>query len=446
MTQTAQPVEDQAGSRTKIGILAVIAFILVPILVFIGYTTSIVMLFATGSGNCGGSTGGASSIPAGTGTSVNGETYTPSQVGNIKAIIGIAKTMFPSNPEQAAIIGLITARVETSFQNYANDGIIGKEDKGVSSDQLTLYPKLSYSLTLPHDAVGTDHSSVGIMQQQVIGSSWGWVGDSTALTDINGVITRLMTPSFAAAKFFDSMGKIPRWQSMLPGAVAQEVQVSSFPDRYQVHVNLAQSLWNAFAKDTPALALPEGINAAPAGPANAAACGNAGGTVPSGDAKSLAQQIMAAADQGKILWWEPAARDQINAYATGQPIAANCTVDTRILQLIVMATTMYDVFSINSLNRACIGDEAGIGQASMHWKGKAVDFGDFNGVQVTGADPESIRFIQAFDKVAPRDAGVGQLQCRGGQKMTTLREFDDTCHHLHIELGTSETQLGGHGA
>ena len=166
-----------------------------------------------------------------------------------------------------------------------------------------------------------------------------------------------------------------------------------------------------------------------------------GGTLPGGDAKTLAQQIMAAADQGKILWWEPAARDQINVYANGQAITPNCTVDTRILQLIVMAIGMYDVFSINSLNRACIGDEAGIGQASMHWKGRAIDFGNFNGTQVTGADPDSIRFIQAFSNVAPRDAGVGQLQCRGGQKLTTLREFDDTCHHLHIELGASDDPL-----
>lgn len=376
-----------------------------------------------------------------------GETYTKEQVAIMRTIIGIAKTMQPGKEEEAAIIGLITARVESRFQNYANDGVVTDLDRSnTPSSQLEHYSKLEYSLTLPHDAVGTDHSSVGIVQQQVIGGSWGTVGDSSWKTDIEGVIKRLMDPAFSISRFYESMGKIPGWETKPPGDVAQDVQVSAYPDKYEQQIELAKAIWQQFGADTPALALPPGIGGvgSPEVDNKPAGCrgGTGDGSVPTGTDQQLAQEIMAAAAAGKVLWWEPAARDQIGAYANGDKIPAACTLDTGVLQALVMATRMYEVFSINSLNRRCVDDHAGTGTASYHWKGKAIDFGHFNGIQVTGDDPESIRFILAFDKVAPRDSGVGQLDCRGWKKLTTMREFKDTCHHLHIEIGMSSTTLG----
>lgn len=376
-----------------------------------------------------------------------GETYTKEQVAIMRTIIGIAKAMQPGKEQEAAIIGLITARVESRFQNYANDGVVTDLDRSnTPASQLEHYSKLEYSLTLPHDAVGTDHSSVGIVQQQVIGGSWGTVGESDWKTDIEGVIKRLMNPAFSIARFYEAMGKIPGWDTQPPGDVAQDVQVSAFPDKYEKQIELAKAIWQQFGADTPALALPDGIGGigSPEIDDKPAGCrgGTGDGTVPSGTDQELAQEIMAAAAAGKVLWWEPAARDQIGAYANGEKISPACTLDTGVLQALVMATRMYDVFSINSLNRRCVDDHAGTGTASYHWKGKAIDFGHFNGIQVTGSDPESIRFILAFDKVAPRDSGVGQLDCRGWQKITTMREFKDTCHHLHIEIGLSSTTLG----
>lgn len=428
------------GGTLAIGVVIGSLFILVVASSLIGLMmTAVAGVAGAAAGNQDGcSWGGTSPVDyQGGDWSYGGETFNAKQIANMQAIIGIAKTMYPAQAEQASIVGLITSRTEASFKVYANDGIVNGQDNNAPSWQLAYYLQLAHSLTLPHDAVGSDHSSVGIMQQQVIGG-WGTVGSSNYQTDINNVISRLMNPSFAAARFFESMGNVSGWATMPPGDVAQSVQVSAFPDAYASHIALAQAIWAQFGATSPALQIPDGIGGtgSPESPANSTACDGGGGSIAAGTDQQLAQQIMAAANQGKVLWWEPAARTQVAAYAEGTPVSTDCQLDTRVLQLLVMATQMYDVFSVNSLNRRCIGDEAGIGQTSQHWAtpGRAIDFGHFNGVQVTGGDPQSIRFIKAFDAIAPRDSGLGQLNCRGGVKITTFNEFDDTCHHLHVDV------------
>lgn len=75
------------------------------------------------------------------------------------------------------------------------------------------------SLKYRHDAVGSDYDSVGLFQQSDNGA-WG-------------TVKQRMTPYDSAGMFFDAMlRKYPNWRGMEPGAVAQGVQVSAFPDRY----------------------------------------------------------------------------------------------------------------------------------------------------------------------------------------------------------------------
>ncbi|MDO5534166.1 MAG: tape measure protein [Propionibacteriaceae bacterium] len=71
------------------------------------------------------------------------------------------------------------------------------------------------SLAFRHDAVGSDHDSVGDQQQR---APWG------------PVATR-MDSYKSAGLFLDRLVKF-NWQAMDPGAAAQKVQVSAHPDRY----------------------------------------------------------------------------------------------------------------------------------------------------------------------------------------------------------------------
>ena len=143
--------------------------------------------------------------------------------------MSVAKGMFPGDDaaaRQAAAVALMTMSVETGFKNYANSNV-------------------PFSLSIPNDAVGSDHDSVGLMQQRVSGS-WGASGDSTWSTDPNGVVTRLMTPDFAIGKFIQVLSKQDGWTTGDRGKLAQAVQVSAFPDRYAEKESEANNLISQF--------------------------------------------------------------------------------------------------------------------------------------------------------------------------------------------------------
>lgn len=115
-------------------------------------------------------------------------------------------------PSSGARIGVATALVESGdpLQMFANNSV----------------PE---SLNYPHDAVGSDYDSVGLFQQRDNGS-WG-------------TVAQRMDPYESAGMFFDAMlSKYPNWQSMDPGAVAQGVQVSAYPDRYNTKMSRADEL------------------------------------------------------------------------------------------------------------------------------------------------------------------------------------------------------------
>ncbi len=110
---------------------------------------------------------------------------------------------------RVARMALMTAYVETNLQNYANANVRG-------------------SMALPHDNVGYDHDSVGIMQQRVgyDGSGSGGWGSLKHCQSVAGA-----TESWCRRlidKGLDNTGP-GAWRM---GAACQSVQVSAFPDRY----------------------------------------------------------------------------------------------------------------------------------------------------------------------------------------------------------------------
>jgi len=112
----------------------------------------------------------------------------------------------------AAKIGLATALVESGspLKMWANRAV----------------PE---SLKYRHDAVGSDYDSVGLFQQRDNGA-WG-------------TVKQRMTPYDSAGMFFDKLKSFD-YKSMDPGAAAQKVQVSAFPDRYGQQMGNAEKLLN----------------------------------------------------------------------------------------------------------------------------------------------------------------------------------------------------------
>ena len=119
---------------------------------------------------------------------------------------------FPGDedPFDATQIALATALVESGdpMLMYANNAV----------------PE---SLQYRHDAVGSDHDSVGLFQQRDNGA-WG-------------TVAQRMNPYDSAVMFYRELQKFD-WKSMQPGDAAQKVQRSAFPDRYATKLDKAGNL------------------------------------------------------------------------------------------------------------------------------------------------------------------------------------------------------------
>jgi hypothetical protein len=123
---------------------------------------------------------------------------TPAQLANAGAVIAEGRRR--QVPAQAVVIALAVASQESRFTNYANDG---------RGSDLDFFQKgIERSLALPHEAVGTDHGSLGVFQQQ-----WPWWG----------TMADLMNPAIAAGKFYAALLKVPGWQTMPVTVAAQRV-------------------------------------------------------------------------------------------------------------------------------------------------------------------------------------------------------------------------------
>ena len=114
-------------------------------------------------------------------------------------------------------IALATALVESNLVMYANDSVPS-------------------SMSLPHEAVGSDYDSVGLFQQRC--PMWG-------------PAEVLMDPTKSAGLFYDQLQRLNYDdESNSPGYYAQSVQRSAFPDRYDQHFADAQALYNRLSTES----------------------------------------------------------------------------------------------------------------------------------------------------------------------------------------------------
>ena len=133
--------------------------------------------------------------------------YGLNHMDHVKEIIAAAKER--GLPKTAAKIAIATALVESELRMYANHAV----------------PE---SLSFPHEAIGSDHDSVGLFQQRNNGA-WG-------------TVAQRMNARASAGLFYNRLVQIPGWQTMDPGAAAQKVQVSAFPEKYAPRMGEALAL------------------------------------------------------------------------------------------------------------------------------------------------------------------------------------------------------------
>jgi murein DD-endopeptidase MepM/ murein hydrolase activator NlpD len=139
------------------------------------------------------------------------------QLANASSIV--SEGMRLAVPRRALVVALAVAHQESGFRVYANDGL----GRDLRSDQVGIHR----SLRLVHEAVGSDHGSLGVFQQQ-----WPWWGS----------MRELMDPEVSARKFYLRLVQVRGWESMSVTEAGQAVQRSAFPDAYADDVPLAEDL------------------------------------------------------------------------------------------------------------------------------------------------------------------------------------------------------------
>lgn len=155
-------------------------------------------------------------------TTANGETFTlnKQQLTHAATIISVGSRI-EGVTRDGVQIALMAALTESTLRQLANTGT---------------YPE---SGGYPNDGNGSDHDSLGLFQMRPQ-SGWGSVAD-------------LMDPEYQAAAFFGGPSgpnypsprgllDIPSWQSMGKGEVAQAVEVSAYPDRYNNYEPVAEKI------------------------------------------------------------------------------------------------------------------------------------------------------------------------------------------------------------
>lgn len=193
------------GGGLTIGIPTCLIF-----LVIIGVIGVIAGLVGIGAGAAAAAT---CTPPLGPGSP--GGTATAEQIQNVKTIIGVAKGK--GIPQEGWVVGIATALQESSILNLSNK---------------TVYPQSDQPQYNP-EGDGSDHSSLGIFQQQ---PPDGW-----------GTWQQIMVPSYAASQFFNHLLNVPNWQSLPVTVAAQDVQGSAYPTAYAKWVGEATSLASTYA-------------------------------------------------------------------------------------------------------------------------------------------------------------------------------------------------------
>lgn len=132
------------------------------------------------------------------------------QMNNAATIVATGRKL--GVPRRALIAAIACAMQESTLRNLASNVI----------------PE---SFNYRHEGSGSDHDSVGLFQQR---PSAGW-----------GTVKNLMTPSYAATKFYQALMRVPGWQNMALTYAIQAVQVSAFPEAYAKHEPMARTVVNA---------------------------------------------------------------------------------------------------------------------------------------------------------------------------------------------------------
>lgn len=166
----------------------------------------------------------------------------------------------------------------------------------------------------------------------------------------------------------------------------------------------------------------------------------------------LVEKILAKGNVNYLSGYDSQPKLEDIAAGTVNPDAAPCGVNIYVLRMIDAITDEHSI-TISSLNRQCNQDvPEGSSTASRHYagNGSAIDISNIDGRATTGRDANALSVIEIIMPILAEAAeagggssGIGQSQCGSGVTLSSgVRQFEDFCHHLHIDVPpTSDPNL-----
>jgi hypothetical protein len=121
-------------------------------------------------------------------------------------------------PSCTATIGKATYRIDSEQAANARTIAAVARSQGMPNHAVTVALAAAFQESKLHNIGHGDRDSVGLFQQR---PSQGW-----------GTVAQLTTPTYAAAAFYQALGRVQGWESMSVTEAAQHVQRSAAPDAY----------------------------------------------------------------------------------------------------------------------------------------------------------------------------------------------------------------------
>lgn len=164
----------------------------------------------------------------------------------IAATAGVVSSVFGGGGGGGSCVGAVTVPGATpaglTAEQSRNAGVIvavGERTRvPVRGWVIAVATALQESSLINHGDLGpdNDHDSLGLFQQR---PSQGW-----------GTPEQIMSPDYAAGKFYEALLRVPGWERLPLTDAAQKVQRSAYPDAYAKHETRATEIVAAYTGGT----------------------------------------------------------------------------------------------------------------------------------------------------------------------------------------------------
>jgi len=115
-----------------------------------------------------------------------------------------------------------------------DEGIVAALDAAITETDLYVYanPRIPESLHEPYQRLGTDGTSLGVLQQRARCGS-----------------VSIMDPEVAASHFYRDLRRQPGWRTLSTAEIAATIQRGAFPERYNQNVPEAEEFFSQHVQE-----------------------------------------------------------------------------------------------------------------------------------------------------------------------------------------------------